>query len=255
MTNLDDTRVQVRLDRALEQLSAAFRGMTARADEAQCKCHWGSEEELAQLKVPDTELDADLLYRTWSAGDWTDHGAMLRRILPQLAASLADGLVELRCYELHDVGRVFIRAGWQQWPAHQSAAVREFLQAWWAHILTSSEPAYPAHDVLAFCAEASAELGPWLAVWEELDHTAADRHLAELAYHWEADLLMDQLPWNPWDDDEEALCAELQTWLARHAPTRLHSRNATPDALHCVRLLGLTGPARWDDPYWPARYT
>ncbi|MGW7642918.1 hypothetical protein [Streptomyces bobili] len=57
--------------------------MTARSDETRCDCHWGSEEGLAQLKVPDVVLDPDLLRRTWDAPDWDDHGAVLRRILPQ----------------------------------------------------------------------------------------------------------------------------------------------------------------------------
>lgn len=66
-------------------LAVTFRGMTARPDEHNCECHGGSAEELAQLKVPDVELDPDLLRRTWEASDWDDHASVLRRILPQLA--------------------------------------------------------------------------------------------------------------------------------------------------------------------------
>jgi hypothetical protein len=33
----------------------------------------------------------------------------------------------------------WVTAGhWRQWPAHRSAAVWEFLRAWWAHTLTGS---------------------------------------------------------------------------------------------------------------------
>ncbi|MEU4352937.1 hypothetical protein [Streptomyces sp. NPDC023838] len=45
--------------------------MTARSDEAQCDCHWGSAEELALLKVPDVVLDPDLLRRTWDVPNET----------------------------------------------------------------------------------------------------------------------------------------------------------------------------------------
>jgi hypothetical protein len=72
----------------LDRVAATFRGMTAHPDEHNCECHWGSAEELAQLKVPDMELDADLLRRTWQASDWHDHASVLRRILPHFATAL-----------------------------------------------------------------------------------------------------------------------------------------------------------------------
>ncbi|WP_435189846.1 hypothetical protein [Streptomyces sp. bgisy126] len=65
--DVDETPARIRLDRALDGLAVTFRGMTARSDEVQCDCHWGSEEELALLKVPDAVLDPDLLHRTWTA--------------------------------------------------------------------------------------------------------------------------------------------------------------------------------------------
>ncbi|MFE2626089.1 hypothetical protein ACFXKH_39525, partial [Streptomyces caelestis] len=58
------TPARLRLDRALDGLDDTFRGMTARADEVQCDCHWGSPEELALLKTPDVDLSPDLLRRT-----------------------------------------------------------------------------------------------------------------------------------------------------------------------------------------------
>lgn len=128
------------------------------------------------------------------------------------------------------------RLRWQQWPAHLSATV--------------PDPAVPAHDVLALCAEASATLGPWLDTWETHDHHVADRHLAEAAAHWEDDLLGDQLPWEAWDDTD-ILRTELATWLVRHAPARLRAQDAPEELLHRIRLIGLTGPARWEDPHWP----
>ena len=256
-TNLDDIPpTRLRLDRALDRLDVTFRGMTARADEAQCDCHWGSEEELALLKVPDVELDPDLLYRTWNACDWADHGAVLRRILPQFARALVGGLVEP--YLMDQVGRSFSRGHFHRWPVRQSTVVSEFLHAWWAHSLIDPDPVAPVYELLALCTEASGIISPWLTVWEGLDHPVADRHLAEAAAQWEvrpagrrtalAHVAVE-------DDDTDAARTELTAWLVRHAPARLRTQDAaTEELLHGIRLLGLTGPARWEDPHWPNHF-
>ncbi|MEU5209603.1 hypothetical protein [Streptomyces sp. NPDC020742] len=78
----------------------------------------------------------------------------------------------------------------------------------------------------------------------------ADRQLAEAVGRWEYDLLGDELPWDAWEGEHE-LGAELTGWLVRHAPARLGSQGAPEELLHRVRLLGLTGEARWEDPHWP----
>lgn len=176
---------------------------------------------------------------------------MLRRILPQFARALVGGRVE-PMFGMYEVGRSFARGHWRQWPAHQSSAVWEFLHAWWARSLVDPTPAVPVHEILALCAEASATLGPWLTVWEALDHEVSDRHLAEAAAAWEYGLLGDQLPWDAWDyEDESGMRGELAVWLVRHVPRRLHLRKGSATLLHRVRLIGLTGPARWEDPHWP----
>ncbi|MFG3095462.1 hypothetical protein [Streptomyces sp. NPDC048202] len=243
--NLEDIPARVRLDRALDDLATAFHGMTARADETQCTCHWGGADELALLKVPDLELAPDLLRRTWSAPDWSDHGAVLRRVLPQFARALVGGAEAVTTKA--EVGQSFARGCWQQWPVRQRDVVEEFLHAWWAHSLTAPAPAIPVHDLLVLCAEASATLTPWLAAWEALDHPTADRHLAEAAAIWTRDLLDDELPWPTWHD-EDPLRTELVTWLARHAPIRLRAHDTL---LHRIRLAALPTPARWEDPHWP----
>lgn len=251
MMNCGPLPPRLRLNAALNGLAATFRGMTAQPDEDNCECHWGSAEELAQLKVPDAELDPDLLRRTWQASDWNDHASVLRRILPQLATALVDGLVE-PLFGMAEVGRSFARGQWQRWPAGQAAAVREFLHAWWANTLTDPDPAVPAHEVLALSAEASATLGPWLDIWEALTDPIADQRLAEAVVHWQYDLLQDQLPWQTWEDEDET-CAELIAWLVRHAPARLQVHGVDEKLLHRIRLLGLTGCASREDPHWPDR--
>ncbi|MFD3946383.1 hypothetical protein [Streptomyces sp. NPDC058579] len=246
----DETSARLRLDRVLDLLAVTFRGMTARADEDNCECHWGSAEELALLKIPDVELDPDLLRRTWRAFDWQDHGAVLRRVLPQFARSLVQGL-ESHLFRMDDAGRSFALGHWQEWPEPQREAVWEFLHAWWAYSLATADPAVPVHEVLVLCTEASDTLTPWLTAWESLDDRHTDRHLAEAVDVWEYDLLGDQLPWSAWGD-EEALRAELVAWLVRCAPARLRAVPDVPEEpLHRIRLIGLTGPARWEDPHWP----
>lgn len=232
---VDPTPAWSRLDDALAAVAVAFRGMTANPDESNCECHWGTPEELAILKVPDVELDADLLGRTWQAPDWDDHAAVLRRILPQLAVALVNGKVETY-FGPDDAGHSFARGKWQEWPPAQAAAVREFLEAWWAHSLTDPDQVVPAEDVISLCVEASGTLDPWLETWRALAHPVADACLAEAVSHWADDLLQDALPWNT-REDEEAKVAGLTAWLVRHAPARLRARGAPEAVLGQLRRL------------------
>lgn len=239
---------QPRLDAALAKVAATFRRSTTRRDEINCTCHWGTAKELRLVKRPNVKLDADLLRRTWEAPDWKDHPAVLRRILPQFAADLAQGLLEPGSDPV-DIGYSFARGKWQLWPAKQTAAVQEFFSAWWSCSLTDPEPAMPVHDVFTVCVEASGTVGPWLGIWEALDHPVADQHLAELAERWESYLRGGQLPWRTWIDRKEPV-AELAAWLVRHAPDRLRAYGAAEELLHRVRLLGLGEEDRWQDPHW-----
>lgn len=100
--------------------------------------------------------------------------------------------------------------------------------------------------------EASAAVGPWLGVWETLTGPPADAHLAALTEQWEWELIGDQLPWSGWDNEEE-IRTELTAWLVRNAPTRLRAHGAPPELLNRIRLLGLPGADRWEDPGWDGR--
>ncbi|MFF3595486.1 hypothetical protein [Kitasatospora indigofera] len=249
MTDMHARRAELRLDAALEGLAVVLRGATADPEEYNCECHWGSAEELALLKVPDVKLDPDLLRRTWQAPDWRDHGSVLRRILPQLAGAVIDSRSESFRYR-DEIGVSLARGRWQQWPHEQAAAVREFLLAFWAYSLVTPDPVARTHQTLVLCVEASGELGTWLNVWETLEHPTADRNLAEAVDVWDYDLLVDELPWSTWHNKDD-MVAVLTAWLARHAPARLRACNAPDELLQRLRLIGLTGPSRWDDPQWP----
>ena len=249
MTDPYPRTAELRLHQALAGLAVAFRGATALPDEYNCDCHWGSAEELALLKAPDLELDPDLLRRTWDAPDWNDHASVLRRILPQLAVAVVDSRSESFEYQA-EIGRSLARGHWREWPPGQAGAVWEFLHAFWARSLVAPDGVADPCATLVLCAEASGELGPWLDVWEALEHPVADRNLAEAVDRWDYDLFVDQLPWSSWHD-AEVFRAVLTAWLTRHAPARLKARNAPDDLLHRLRLLGLTGAARWTDPHSP----
>ncbi|CAM5238828.1 hypothetical protein [Streptomyces chartreusis] len=251
--HLADHPARRRLSTALRNLAVTFRGMTAHPDEHNCECHWGSAEELALLKTPDVELEPDLLRRAWHATDWTDHAAVLRRILPQFAQVLADGRAEPLFGGLEEAGYSFARGRWQQWPDHCAGSVREFLHAWWENSLTDPDAVVPAHQVFVMCAEASGSVGPWLAEWEKQTGYLSDRRLAEAAAEWEYELLGDSLPWRVgwYEHDEEELRAELVAWLLGHAAVRLRESGASPELQHRIRLLGLTDEDRWTDPHWP----
>ncbi|MFF9491560.1 hypothetical protein [Streptomyces flaveolus] len=241
-----------RLAEALDGLAVTFRGMTARPDEHNCDCHWGSPEELVLLKTPDVELEPDLLRRTWQATDWSDHAAVLRRILPQFARVLVAGLVE-PLFGLEEAGYSLARGRWQQWPDDHAGPVREFLHAWWVQSLTDPDAAVPVHQVFALCAEASGTAGPWLAEWERRTGPLSDRRLAEAVAEWEYDLLGDSLPWYVrwYENDEEEIRADLVAWLLGHGAARLRESGAPADLRHRIRLLGVTGEPRWTDPHWP----
>ncbi|GAA0356864.1 hypothetical protein GCM10009530_02560 [Microbispora corallina] len=107
-----------------------------------------------------------------------------------------------------------------------------------------------ATAVIGAAPHASATISPWLRVWEAQTCAVADRHLAKAVAHWEYDLLGDLPPWESWENEDETRI-ELTAWLIRHAPARLRARDAPGELLHRIRLLGLAGPTRWDDPHWP----
>ncbi|AUG76015.1 hypothetical protein CFP65_1100 [Kitasatospora sp. MMS16-BH015] len=201
--------------------------------------------------MPGVRLDPDLLRRSWYLADWRDHGAVIRRVLPQLAEALTDRGSESYRYG-REIGAALARADWPQWPAQQAAAVREFLHAYWIHALLGPEPVDPG-GALALCVEASGVLAPWLADWAALDHPVVDAHLEEAVDQWDYDLLVDKLPWLTDHDErtEEALATELAAWFTRHAPARLKARQVPDDLLQRLRLFGLPGPARYSDPHWP----
>ncbi|MGV9763191.1 hypothetical protein [Micromonospora tulbaghiae] len=241
----DRTEIDGLLHEALAGVAATFQGMTAHRQESNCECHWGSAEELALLKTPDVPLDEDLLRRTYWTTDWRYPGPLLRRILPQLTRSLVAGRV-MPMAGMESLGYLFTTARWQEWPKGQRDALREFLDAWWLHVLVEPDAKVPAHEALELIAETTGKLTPWLAVWTgSLADAVARRRLATAVDEWMDDLLGDGLPWSSWHN-EDTWGAALSLWVIRHAPAALREHNASSELLDYIRLLGLPYADRWD---------
>lgn len=241
----DRTDVSGRLDRALAGVAATFQGMTAHRQESNCECHWGSAEELALLKTPDVPLDDDLLRRTYWTTDWHYPSPLLRRILPQLTQSLVAGRVEPMA-GMESLGLLFTAGRWQEWPTGQQDALREFVDAWWLHVLVEPDAKVPAHEALTLLAEATTKLAPWLAIWAELLVDAvARRRLVTAVDEWMDDLLGDALPWSSWHN-EDTWCPTLSLWVLRHAPAVLREHDASIELHDYIRLLVLPYADRWD---------
>jgi hypothetical protein len=228
--------VRHRLGAALAGVAGAFQGMTAHAQEDNCECHWGSVEELALLKTPDVPLDEDLLRRTYSATDWSCPGAVLRRILPQLASGLAASTID-PITDWSSLGLLCRPGNRRDWPAEQEAALRDFLEAWWRHVLLDPDARVPAHDALAFVAEATGTPAPWTEMWAELLTSALPRRrLSAAVDEWMDSLLGDDLPWAS-SHDQGTWSPALSLWVLRHTADEPHE---------LVHLLALPRTARWD---------
>ncbi|MFG1684596.1 hypothetical protein ACGFNP_30835 [Nonomuraea sp. NPDC049269] len=53
MKHFDQAPAGLHLDAALKALATTFRGMTARPDEHNCECHWGSAEDWLVCHAPE----------------------------------------------------------------------------------------------------------------------------------------------------------------------------------------------------------
>ncbi|MFE5920335.1 hypothetical protein [Streptomyces sp. NPDC056468] len=232
------------LDAALADIDTVFNGF-ASLTEAGCeRCF--RPEETAYLRTPYTRVPADLVGRFFfkAPGHFEDHAAAVRRLLPQAAHAMAEGTLDGIGWGHPGLSRV----DWRGWPAHQAAAVEAFVHAWWQHVLTAPEPPYPVADVFETCAMILGTVTPLLDRWDS--RPVADAHLAVCSTRWLHELDFDAAPFGWWDlDDEAAVVAELQSWLAGHAPARLRAQGETDLATRAA-LLALPYDERWAHPYW-----
>ncbi|HEY3514441.1 MULTISPECIES: hypothetical protein [Kribbella] len=85
---------------------------------------------------------------------------------------------------------------------------------------------------------------------EAVRHPLADQRLAEALTQWDFHLLQDMLPWSTLAHEEEKR-RDLTTWLLRVAPSRLGNNGDADHLRNVLRLMAITGLARFDDPRWP----
>ncbi|MFI7414170.1 hypothetical protein ACIBU0_36540 [Streptomyces sp. NPDC049627] len=229
---------------AVADIETVFNGF-ASPTETGCE-HCFHPDDIVYLRTPYTRVPADLL-RIFAFKDplhFEDHAAVMRRLLPQTARAMADGSFDGVGWGAHGLSRV----DWRAWPAGQAAAVEAFVHAWWQDVLTTPEPSYPVHDVFETCATILRSMTPLLDRFEA--HPMADIHLVSCAKEWLYHLDLDDSPLGWWyHGDEDAVVAELQAWLTRHAPARLRAQGE-PDLATRAELLALPYDERWAHPYW-----
>jgi len=228
---------------ALADIDTVFNGFASPGETGCGRCF--QPEETAQLRTPYTRVPADVLRRfVYKAPDhFEDHAAVMRRLLPQCARAMADGSLDISWW-----GHGLARVNWRAWPGIQADAVEAFLLAWWQDALATPEPPHGIADVFDTCAAIARTVTPFLAGW--LQHPAADRHLVRCAGVWLYDLIEDDSPLTCWvGDGEDAVVAELQSWVARHTPAHLHA-HGEPDLATRAELLALPYGERWAHPYW-----
>jgi hypothetical protein len=229
---------------AVDRIRTVFAGLTS-PDETGCTYCYG-EDDIALLRTPDVALPEDLLrmFAHEVPDHFTDHSAVIRRLLPQFTADLAAGRIEGLGYS--SIG--LSRARWHTWPRRQTDAISEFLDAWWLDTILADDPVYPATVVFAACAEMAGTVTPLLARWAEQPVGGrADAHLADVVDSWIDDLLNDcdgATPWWYWFDRDEPL-AEIQAWVLEYAPDRLSAQGADADLLFKIGLLALPYEDRW----------
>ncbi|MFJ9513760.1 hypothetical protein ACIRPG_22315 [Streptomyces sp. NPDC101754] len=193
-------------------VAKTFSGMPAQPDESGCgRCFDPGEVEL--LQTPDIPLPADLVRRVAQKDPfhWDDQPAIIRRVLPQLVAMLAEGVDEPAL-----IARGLAAAGWSQWPDEQAGAVAGFLAVWWTQTLRSTSPNISAYEVFESCATASSSVSPWLTQWEAEKSPIARQHLADSLGYWREELISDYSPFTWWwgtEAEEQAAWSEVKTWV------------------------------------------
>ncbi|MEU8846850.1 hypothetical protein AB0C70_11575 [Streptomyces sp. NPDC048564] len=231
------------LSPALADIDTVFNGFASPTETGCGRCF--DPEETAYLRTPYTRVPADLLRRFVhkSPDHFEDHAAVMRRLLPQCARAMADGSLDVLWW-----GHGLSRVDWRSWPTAQADALDVFLLAWWQDALVTPEPPYGIVDIFDMVTAIYGDVTAFLDGWTR--HPTADAHVVQCVRRWLDDLLSDASPLSFWvGDGEDAAVAELQSWLATHAPARLRAQGE-PDLAARTELLALPHDERWAHPYW-----
>ncbi|MEU4211168.1 hypothetical protein AB0F13_14435 [Streptomyces sp. NPDC026206] len=234
------------LTAAVARVAEVFAGQAADPQETGCLFCYG-EEEIAWLRDPDAALPDEFVLQVAREvpSHWTDGAAVIRRILPRLAALAAEGAHVSDAWGLGLGG-----AHWQQWPGHRFDAVHAFLDTYWSAALRAPWPAHTVFDAFAFCAQAHGSPAPCLARWESETGPVADAHLLDFVEYRIDDLLSAALTFTPqgWVTADPRPDADLISWVLQYAGPRIRTRgDADPDLLYRLDQLALPEDRRWAD--------
>jgi len=175
------------LDLALTDLAEVFAVYPYRATMPACD-HCVTAEERRALGRPPEQVPGPVLDRfvTKALITWGEE-ADLKRLLPEVLARTCDGRLGP---PPSLVGARLRRAGWREWPAAETPAVRRvFRAAWMATLAEAPGPGrLPVDRLLSLLATAEEDLVPYLGVWEDRleapgnpgARLAAVLHLADL---------------------------------------------------------------------------
>ena len=136
--------------------------------------------------------------------------AELRYFVPRLVECAVSGDADFPDPEIV-FGKLAL-GGWRGWPGEESAAIEEFLTAWWEATLGVYPSRPTVGTVLGALAATGVDLVPFLRRWGRLDGETEVRHLREL--------LTVEVRWNPGPrlasaflDRSGAAAGTLLSWL------------------------------------------
>ncbi|MBD5787888.1 hypothetical protein IF650_17145 [Cellulosimicrobium terreum] len=235
-----------RLRAALAEIDLAFGASVCSPDNVCLHCY--AEPDVAPLAVPGAVIDDSTLVSLMHKHPTsvTDHAALVRRLLPQIAHGFADGTVEATWPAQHCLAR----GDWREWPYEEARVVRRFVEAWWLDRVTT--PRAGSSAPFETYAAILGDLPTALASWPE--HPVADAYLADASSRWVDDLIADENPLWLSDDDDDEVCAVLRRWYLDTAADRLDRFGATALAAS-ARTLALPPDERFEIRYGPAPTT
>jgi hypothetical protein len=202
------------LEAAIDRLYAAFAHMPRPAKIDYCPHCFTEDEERALLApVELRQIPIDVL-RPYAADVMLTVGGIddLRYFLPRILEIACT--VEFQWPDLEPVASRLRIAGWQDWPATETAAVRGVLQALWATTLATFPSTLDIETVLCAIGNAEDDVDPYLISWAAALHDPpAAAHLRELLHggaRWDQHIAGWRLRDEFWDGRD----SQVATWLA-----------------------------------------